>query len=136
MNPELRQRAEEDRLLQEIQFLREEMRIKDSRMEQIEPHRRPHYPPTARLAILELRYRNSPSSSSITLRFPSNWTLAQTARIFRAESLQAPHDVAEKQSVRVASPATCYPSVSFRLTSGDLIVASRCNSSKSLLCPI
>src|SRR4029453_1857685 len=55
MNPELRQRAEEDRLLQEIQFLREEMRIKDARMEQIEPHRRPHYPPTARLAILELR---------------------------------------------------------------------------------
>jgi hypothetical protein len=52
---ELRQQAEEDRLLQEIQLLREEMRIKDSRMEQIEPHRRPHYPPTARLAILELR---------------------------------------------------------------------------------
>jgi transposase-like protein len=74
MNPELRQRAEEDRLLQEIQFLREEMRIKDSRMEQIEPHRRPHYPPTARLAILELRAGRG-------------WTLAQTARIFQVSPL-------------------------------------------------
>jgi hypothetical protein len=34
LNPELRQRAEEDRLRQEIQLLREEVRIKDARMEQ------------------------------------------------------------------------------------------------------
>jgi helix-turn-helix protein len=74
MNPELRQRAEEDRLLQEIQFLREEMRIKDSRMEQIEAHRRPHYPPTKRLAILELRAARG-------------WNLAQTARIFQVSPL-------------------------------------------------
>src|SRR6059036_688375 len=69
MNPELRQQAEEDRLRQEIQLLREEVRIKDARMAEIEPHRRPHYPPTARLAILELR----------AIR---GWSLAQTARIF------------------------------------------------------
>jgi hypothetical protein len=55
MSPELRQQSEEYRLRQEIGLLREEIRIKDVRMEQIEPHRRPHYPPTARLAILELR---------------------------------------------------------------------------------
>ena len=55
MNPELRQQAEEDRLRQEIQLLREEVRIKDARMEQLEAHRRLHYQPTARLAILELR---------------------------------------------------------------------------------
>jgi hypothetical protein len=32
MNPELRQQAEEDRLRQEIQLLREEIHIKDARM--------------------------------------------------------------------------------------------------------
>jgi predicted RNA polymerase sigma factor len=69
MSPELRQQSEEDRLRQEVQLLREEIRIKDSRMEQLEAHRRPHYPPTARLAILELRAARG-------------WTLAQTARIF------------------------------------------------------
>ena len=74
MSPELRQQAEEDRLRQEIQLLREEVRIKDARMEQIEPHRRPHYPPTARLAILELR----------AIR---GWSLAQTARIFLVSPL-------------------------------------------------
>ena len=69
MNRELRREAEGDRLLQEIQLLREELRIKDARMEQLEAHRRPHYPPTARLAILQLRAARG-------------WSLAQTARIF------------------------------------------------------
>ena len=39
----------------EIALLREELRIKDARMAQIPAHRRPHYPPTERMAILELR---------------------------------------------------------------------------------
>ena len=69
MNGQLRRRAEGDRLQSEIQLLREEIRIKDARMEQIEAHRRPHYPPTERLAILELRAARG-------------WSLAQTARIF------------------------------------------------------
>ena len=69
LNPELRRQAEEDRLRQEIQLLREEIHIKDARMEQIEPHRRPHFPPTARLAILELRAARG-------------WSLTQAARIF------------------------------------------------------
>src|SRR5437867_12424053 len=69
MNGQLRRRAEGDRLQHEIQFLREEIRIKDARMEQLEAHRRPHYPPVARLAILELRAARG-------------WSLAQTARIF------------------------------------------------------
>ena len=38
MNPELRQRSEGDRQQQEIQLLREEVRIKDARMEQPEAH--------------------------------------------------------------------------------------------------
>ena len=63
-----------DRHRQEIQLLREEIRIKAARMKQIEPHRRPHYPPTARLAILELR----------AIR---GWSLAQTARSFQVSPL-------------------------------------------------
>src|SRR5436309_12069584 len=74
MNGQLRRRAEGDRLEHEIQLLREEIRIKDARMEQLEAHRRPHYPPIARLAILELRAARG-------------WTLAQTARIFRVTPL-------------------------------------------------
>ena len=55
LNPRLRIQAELERLHREISLLREEIRIKDARMEEIEPHRRPYYPPPARLAILELR---------------------------------------------------------------------------------
>src|SRR5436309_9232365 len=55
MNGQLRRRAEGDRLQHEIQLLLEEIRIKDARMEQLEAHRRPHYPPVARLAILKPR---------------------------------------------------------------------------------
>ena len=54
-NARIRLRQENDRLQQEIDLLREEMRIKDSRMFRIPAQRRPHYPPTERLAILELR---------------------------------------------------------------------------------
>jgi len=69
VNTQLRHRAEGGRLHQEIKLLREEIRIKDVRMEQLEAHRRPHYPPTARLAILELRAARG-------------WSLSQTARTF------------------------------------------------------
>ena len=43
------------------------MRIKDARMLRIPAQRRPHYPPTERLAILELRAARA-------------WSMAQTAR--------------------------------------------------------
>ena len=69
LNPRLRLRAELERLQQEIQLLREETRIKDSRMQQIEAPKRPHYPAIQRLAILELRAAR-------------NWSLALTARTF------------------------------------------------------
>jgi len=55
MNGRVRLKAENDRQKQEIALLREEIRIKDARMAQIVPQRRPHYPPTERMAILELR---------------------------------------------------------------------------------
>ena len=44
-----------DRLTKEILLLKEEMYVKDARMEGIPAQRRPHYLPTERLAILELR---------------------------------------------------------------------------------
>ena len=66
INARIRLQEEISRLSQEILLLREESRIKDTRMEQIPAHRRPHYPPIERLAILELRAARS-------------WSLAQTA---------------------------------------------------------
>jgi hypothetical protein len=51
----LRLAAQLDHARQEIALLREELRIKDARMAAIPAHRRPHYPPTERMAILELR---------------------------------------------------------------------------------
>ena len=69
LNPRLRLRAELERLRNEIPLLREEIRIKDARMQHIEAQKRPHYPLTERLAILELRAAR-------------NWSLTQTARTF------------------------------------------------------
>ena len=54
-NSRIRLKAELDRALQEITLLREEVRIKDVRMAQLSPHRRPYYPPTERMAILQLK---------------------------------------------------------------------------------
>ena len=68
-NHRVRLSAKTDQLDNEIRLLREEIRIKDARMLRIAAIRRPHYQPTERLAILELR----------GLR---GWSLAQTARAF------------------------------------------------------
>ena len=65
----IRLRAELDRTHQEITLLREEVRIKDVRMAQLSPHRRPYYPPTERMAILQLKSARG-------------WNLEQTAREF------------------------------------------------------
>ena len=55
INARVRLAADNDRLHEECALLREELRIKDSRMAQIAPQRRPHYSPHERMAILELR---------------------------------------------------------------------------------
>jgi len=62
-----------DQAKTEIALLREELRIKDGRMSRIEPHRRPFYPPTARMTILELKAARA-------------WNLPQTARAFLLET--------------------------------------------------
>ena len=55
INARVRLAADEDQLKQDNQLLREELRIKDTRLAKIEPRRRPHYSPTERMAILELK---------------------------------------------------------------------------------
>jgi hypothetical protein len=55
-----------ERLTEEVLLLEEELRLKDARMSRIPAQRRPHYLPTERLAILELRAARG-------------WSQAQTA---------------------------------------------------------
>ncbi len=68
-NQRVRLKAECDRLEQEVALRGEEIRIKDVRMAQIDPKRRPHYPATERMAILELRATRG-------------WSLEQAAKVF------------------------------------------------------
>jgi transposase-like protein len=65
----VRLRADKEQLVQEVMLLREELRIRDARMASLPPHRRPFYPPSERLAILEVRAARG-------------WSLEQTAAAF------------------------------------------------------
>jgi len=73
INARVRLAAENDRLKEEAELLREEIRIKDARMARIDSRRRPHYRPTERMAILELKAARA-------------WSLAQAAKAFLLES--------------------------------------------------
>jgi putative transposase len=64
----VRLRQENDRLRQELNFLGEEMRLKDARMERLPAHQRPHYHPIERLAILELRAARGWSADQVAER--------------------------------------------------------------------
>src|ERR1017187_3328769 len=68
-NQRVQLKAECDCLEQEVALRGEEIRIKDVRMAQIDPKRRPHYPATERMAILELRATRG-------------WSLEQAAKVF------------------------------------------------------
>ena len=72
INARVRLTAKNDQFDQEAQLLREELRIKNTRMAKVDPRRRPYYPPTERMAILELKAARG-------------WSLAQTARVFLVE---------------------------------------------------
>ena len=69
-NQRVRLTAKASHLQQEIALVREETRIKDARMMRVPASQRPHYLPTERLAILELRVARG-------------WSLAQTAAVFQ-----------------------------------------------------
>jgi len=62
-------RAQLDQANNEIALLREELAIKDGRWGRSRTRRRPHYSPTQRLRILQLRAARG-------------WTLETTARVF------------------------------------------------------
>ena len=73
INVRVRLAAENDRLHEECALLREELRLKDARIAQIAPQRRPQYRPHERMAILELRAARG-------------WSLKQTADTFLVTS--------------------------------------------------
>ena len=51
----VRLEAENDQLRQHLAWLNEELRLKDTRMKRVAAPKRPHYAPTERMSILELR---------------------------------------------------------------------------------
>lgn len=69
---ERRLRAQLDQAATEIALLREELSIKDDRWGRAHPRRRPHYTPSQRMRILQLRAARG-------------WTLEKTARVFLVE---------------------------------------------------
>ena len=68
-NDRMRLKAENDRLEAEVALLKEEIRIKDARMARLESRKRPQYPPTERMAILELRAARSWSRRRTAVSF-------------------------------------------------------------------
>jgi putative transposase len=98
----LRLKSELDETQSEIALLREEIRIKDARMRLVDPHRRPRYPPTERLSILELRAARA-------------WSAAQTARTFMlepatiAEWMGRVDEGGDSALVRTAEPVNRFP---------------------------
>jgi len=101
-NARVRLTAERDRLAQEVTLLREEIRIKDARLARIEARRRPHYPPTERLAILALRAARG-------------WSLEQTAKAFLvtadtvASWMKRADEAGEQALVQTNEPVNKFP---------------------------
>ena len=101
-NARMRMKAELDRACQEIALLREEIRIKDARMTQLPPHRRPYDPPAERMAILQLRAAR-------------NWSQRQTARAFVVTAatiawwLQRVNEQGPNPLVQLCTPVNKFP---------------------------
>ena len=112
INGRVRLRAQLDRAHQEIGLLREAMRIKDARMARIAPLRRPHFPPTERMANLELRAARG-------------WSLQQTADAFQltaptiASWLQHADEAGSAALVQMRVPVNKFPDSSAILSSGS-----------------
>ena len=67
--PTTRLQAELDRANTEIALLNEELTIKNDRLDRVPPRRRPHYRPTDRMRILQLKAARG-------------WSTEQTAKVF------------------------------------------------------
>jgi putative transposase len=101
-NARVRLKAELDRANQELLLLREEIRIKDARLARIDPHRRPHYPPTERMAILALKATRG-------------WSLEQAARVFHVTAatiacwMRRVDEQGPKALVQIREPVNKFP---------------------------
>jgi len=101
-NARVRLKAERDRAQQEVALLNEELRIHRARMAQLPPHRRPYYPPTERMAILQLKAAR-------------NWSQEQAAQRFLvtpetiASWLQRIDEEGPKALVQLAEPVNKFP---------------------------
>ena len=100
--PRVRLVAELEEARAEIALFQEELRIKDARLAKIDPRHRPHYPPTERLAILELRAARA-------------WSAAETARRFYVEPatialwMKRLDDGGETALVKTPEPVNRFP---------------------------
>ena len=88
--------------LDEISLLEEELRIKDARMATIDAHRRPHYRPIERMAILEIKAARG-------------WSQAETARRFLvkpttvASWLKRIDESSQSPLVQIREPVNKFP---------------------------
>ena len=86
----------------EIALLREELSIKDGRWKRSRTRRRPHYTPTQRMRLLQLRAARG-------------WNLEKTARVFLLDlqTLQSwmrrLNEYGERQLIRTVEPVNRYP---------------------------
>jgi putative transposase len=97
-----RQVARLDQATQEIALLREEPDIKDGRWTRSKSRRRPHYSPTQRLRILQLRAARG-------------WTLEKTARVFLLDLhtlqlwIRRVDEYGERELIQTERPVNRYP---------------------------
>ena len=83
INARVRLSSDNDQAQQEIELLREELRIKDARLAKIDPRRRPYYPSAERMAILPESYPGMvtrPSRPRLPRRARYDCCLAQANR--------------------------------------------------------
>ena len=86
----------------EISLLREELTIKDTRWERSRSRRRPHYTPTQRMRILQLRAARG-------------WTLEKTARVFLVDLqtlliwMRRLDEQGERALIQTVDPVNRYP---------------------------
>jgi len=97
-----RLRAQLDQATTEVSLLREELNIKDSRWERSHSRRRPHYTPTQRMRVLQLRAARG-------------WTLEKTARVFLVDMLTLQiwmrrlDEQGERALIQTVEPVNRYP---------------------------
>jgi putative transposase len=95
-------RAQLEQATSEIALLREELSIKDGRWERSHSRRRPHYTPTQRMRLLQLRSARG-------------WTLEKTARIFLVDLqtlqiwMRRIDEHGERAIVQTVEPVNRYP---------------------------